>query len=101
MSMTLPSTRLRTDQIIPWLGRALPLTFLVSVAAVCGLLVIYGPQLRTATDAREASIVDQEDKAFCSKFGIGPGTGRYGDCAAGLNEIRTRYLERRVSESIL
>jgi hypothetical protein len=54
----------------------LPAVFLASVAAVCGLLVIYGPQLRTAADAREASIVEQEDEAFCKKFGIGPETGQ-------------------------
>jgi hypothetical protein len=68
---------------------------------VCGLLVIYGPQLRAAADAREGSIVEQEDRAFCSKFYIGPETGRYAECAAGLKEIRTRYLERSASESIL
>jgi hypothetical protein len=101
MPTTLPSTTFRTDQVIPWIGRALPAVFLASVAAVCGLLVIYGPQLRTAAEAREASIVEQEDEAFCKKFGIGPETGRYAECATGLKEIRTRYLERSVGEHIL
>jgi hypothetical protein len=101
MPTTLPSTTFRTDQVIPWIGRTLLGAFLASVAIVCGLLVIHGPQLRAAAEAREASIVEQEDKAFCTKFGIAPETGRYAECAAGLKEIRSRYLERSVGESIL
>lgn len=101
MPTSLPSTTFRTDQVIPWIGRTLLAVFLASVVAVCSLLVIQGPQLRAAAEARESSIVEQEDKAFCSRFGIGPETGRYAECAAGLKEMRTRYLERSVGESIL
>jgi hypothetical protein len=101
MPTTLPSTAYRTDQAISWISRCLLAMFLALLVAVCGLLVIYGPQMRAAAEAHEARIVEQEDRAFCSKFGIGPETARYEECAAVLQEIRARYLERNVGESIL
>jgi hypothetical protein len=68
--------------------------------AVCGLLVINGPQLRAVAEAEEARLVADENRAFCSKFGIGPETSRYAQCAAELREIRARHLARNVSDSI-
>jgi hypothetical protein len=75
--------------------------FLASVATVCGLLVIYGPQMRAAADAHEATTVETENSAFCTRFGMGPGAARFAECAAALQQIRTRYIERRTAESIL
>src|SRR5689334_17319227 len=94
MPTTLPLTTSRTRRVISWTSQGLLAAYLASVAAVCGLLVICGPQMRAAAEAHEAQVVEQEDRAFCSKFGIGPETARYAECAAGLKEIRARYLER-------
>jgi hypothetical protein len=69
--------------------------------AICSLLVVNGPQIRAAAEEREAQIVEAEDKAFCSTFGIGPETARYAQCASELGQIRARHLHRHVSESIL
>jgi hypothetical protein len=82
-------------------GRRLIAVFAVLATAVVGLIAIYAPQLRAAAGAHEARIVEEEDKAFCSTFGLGPASSRYADCCAALREIRTRYLERRVNDSIL
>jgi hypothetical protein len=57
--------------------------------------------MRAATDAHEARIVEEEDRAFCGKFGLGPDTSRYADCCAALKEIRERYFQRHVNDSIL
>jgi hypothetical protein len=83
------------------MGRVLLAVLAVSLMAVCGLLVIYGPQMRAAAEANEVRIIEQEDRAFCSKVGIGPETERDAECAAGLKAIRARYLERNVNDSIL
>src|SRR5262249_51644192 len=101
MPTTLPLTTSRAKRAISWTSQGLLAVCLASVAAVCGLLVIYGPQMRAAAEAHEAQVIEQEDRAFCSKFGIGPDSGRYAECAAGLKAIRTRYLERSVGDSIL
>jgi hypothetical protein len=50
----------------------------------CGLLIVNGPQIRAAAEAREAHIVEEENRAFCSRFGIGPETARYAQCASEL-----------------
>jgi hypothetical protein len=89
MPTTLP------DQAISWIGRDLLAVFLASLVVLCGMLVIYGPQMRAASEANEARIVEQEDKVFCGTFGIGSETGRYAECAAGLKEIRACHLEER------
>jgi hypothetical protein len=65
------------------------------------MLAINGTQIRSGAEAHEARIVEKENRAFCSKFGIDPGTSRYAECAAGLANIRARALERSASNSIL
>jgi hypothetical protein len=101
MPTTLPLTTSRTKRVISWTSQGLLTVYLVSVAAFCGLFVIYGPQMRATAQAHEAQVIEREDRAFCSKFGAGPETARYEECAAGLKEIRARYLERSVGDSIL
>jgi hypothetical protein len=86
---------------VSWLSRGLLTAYVVSIAAVCGVLVLYGPQMRAAAEAHEARTIAEEDRAFCAKLGAGPETGRFGECASGLMEIRTRYLQRSTAESIL
>jgi hypothetical protein len=73
----------------------------VSLTAVCGLLIANGPQIRAAAEAREAQIVEEENRAFCSRFGIGPETARYAQCVSELTQIRARHLQRYFSDSIL
>jgi hypothetical protein len=75
--------------------------YLVSVIALCSLLIAYAPQIRAAAEAREAHIVEEENRAFCTVFGIGPETARYAQCASELMQIRTRYLQRYIGDSIL
>ena len=82
-----------------WTIKGSPAAYLASVAAVCGLLVIYGPQMRAAAETHEVQVIEQEDRAFCSKFGMVPETARYAECAAGLKEIRARHLERYLERS--
>ena len=75
--------------------------YCLSLAVVCGLLVVEGPRIHAASQAREAQIVEGEDKAFCNSFGAGPETARYAQCAGELAQIRARHLQRYLSHSIL
>jgi hypothetical protein len=75
--------------------------YVVSLVAVCGLIVVYGPQMRAAAEAETARLIEEENKAFCGRLGIGPDASRYAECAAGLAEIRARHLQRNAADSIL
>jgi hypothetical protein len=78
---------------------------------VCGLLALsfatlvfavqrHGPELRAAAEAQRTKEIDRENKAFCRRFGIDPGTARYAECAQGLLEIRKRH-EQRVTTDLV
>ena len=75
--------------------------YFVALLAVCSLLVIRGSQVRAAAEAREAHIVEEENRAFCTTFGIGPGTTRYAQCASELTRIRASHQQRYVSDTVL
>lgn len=101
MPTSLPARPYQMAEGASWLRRGLLAAYLVSLVAVCSVLVINGPQIRAAAEAQEALVIEEENKAFCSEFGIGRETSRYAQCAAGLKEIRVRHLQRSVSDSIL
>jgi hypothetical protein len=101
MPTNLTATNQRTDSLASKVGRLMLAAYFVSAIAVCGLLVANGPQIRAAAEAREARIVEEENRAFCSRFGMGPETARYAQCASELMQIRARHLQRYTSDSIL
>jgi hypothetical protein len=75
--------------------------YVVAVVAGCGLLIANAPRLRAAAEAREAHIVEEENRAFCTMFGIGPETARYAQCASELSQMRARRLQRYLGDTIL
>jgi len=83
-----------TDGMTSWRTRGLLPTCLALGAAVCGLLVVYGSHVRAATEAEKARAVEEEDQAVCARFGIGPETTRYSECAAALKDVRSRHDQR-------
>jgi hypothetical protein len=101
MPTTLPATAGQKSEGASRLERCLFAAYCIALAAVCGLLVVNGPNLRAAADAKEALIAEEENKAFCGTFGIGPETSRYAQCAAELAAIRARHLQRNFGDSIL
>ena len=68
--------------------------FVASVFVLCSMFVINGPRLSAALDAKRASATEAEDRAFCSKFGVGPESGRYPECVSTLNDIRSSHTQR-------
>jgi hypothetical protein len=101
MPTNLTATSQRTGSLASKVGHLMLAAYFVSVIAVCGLLVVNGPQIRAAAEAREAHIVEEENRAFCSRFGMGPETARYAQCAGDLMQIRARHLGRYVGNTIL
>lgn len=101
MPTTLPSGTYRSSGVSSSLGRRLLAVFCISVVAVCGLLAVNGPQIRAAAEAEQARVIAEENEAFCNRFGLGPETSRYAQCAAELTEIRALHLQRHFSDSIL
>jgi hypothetical protein len=75
-------------------GTGVRAVLIATFVVACALLIINGPRIRAALEAERASFIEAEDRAFCSKFGLRPETSRFAKCAAGLNEIRTRHLQR-------
>src|SRR5262245_50180820 len=75
--------------------------YLVFLVTVCCLLAVNGPQVRAAAEAGEALLIEEENKAFCSMFGVGPETARYAQCASELTQIRAHHLQRYVYDAVL
>src|SRR5262245_20987052 len=100
MPTSLPARTRQRGGALSWTGRGLFLLCVISLVGLCVLLAINGPHIRAAAEAEAARLVEQENRAFCSKFGIGPETNRYAECAAGLTEIRARHLQRNVQDFI-
>jgi hypothetical protein len=72
--------------------------YLVSVAAVCGLLAINGPQLRAAAEAEEARVVEEENRRVCRELGMPHGTSVFPECVRHLREVRKLHGERLAAE---
>jgi hypothetical protein len=79
----------------PWRQRGLLVAYLASIVAIVGLLVIKGGQIRETLEAESAQAVAEDDRAFCTMFGIEPGAARYTECVTALSTIRSRHDERR------
>ena len=80
--------------VTSWLRRGLLTIYLTALTAACGLLVIYGPQARAFVQAERARAVAEEDRAFCTKFAVGPQAPRYEECTAALRDVRVRHDQR-------
>jgi hypothetical protein len=62
--------------------------FAAAVVITCAWLALNGQPMQAAAAAEKLRALDEENKDFCSAFGVGPGTSRYTECTAGLMRIR-------------
>jgi hypothetical protein len=83
-----------TGAMVSWLRRGLLPICLTLSAIVCGLLVIQGSQVRAVAEEEKARAIEEEDRVFCTRFGVGPGTTRYSECAEALKDVRSRHDQR-------
>jgi hypothetical protein len=73
---------------------------LAALAAACAFAFVYGSRIHAADEGEKARAVNEEDRAFCGKFGVGPGTTRFAECAEALKAVRVRHLQRSTRDSI-
>jgi hypothetical protein len=85
----------QTARVAPWL-----VAYVVGLAVVCTVLIVNGTQLRAVAEAQKAQEINQENRAFCGKFGMGPDRSGYAECAANLMEVRERH-ERRIASELV
>jgi hypothetical protein len=94
MTGSVVSTTHPTRGLATWLCRGVLTAYLFALAAVCGLAFVYGPQIHAAHEAQKGQAIDEENQAFCSRFGVGPGTTRFAECVTALRDVRVRHDER-------
>lgn len=73
---------------------------LVGTAGLVGHLLVNRPGIESKTQARLARDIAQENRTFCVRFGAGPSSSRLSDCAAALNAVRDRAIERNTDPFI-
>jgi hypothetical protein len=98
MPTGLPATSQRTGSLASKVGRFMLGTYLVSLTAVCGLLVINGPQMRAAAKAEQGRIVDEENRRFCGKLGMPYGAAGLSECDGYLEQVRKLHADRSARE---
>jgi len=64
-------------------------------------LVALGEHARVEVQRETATEIAREDAAFCTKFGIGPGTQAFVTCSDDLAKVRQRQDERSFAETEL
>jgi hypothetical protein len=73
---------------------------LAATAMVIGHLINSAADIRAAAETETTRTIDQENEDFCARFGAGPETIRFAECAAALKTVRDREIERRTDPFI-
>jgi hypothetical protein len=67
---------------------------LVGTAGLVGHLLVNHSRVDAEAQAQLARDIARENQAVCVRLGAGPSSGRFSDCAAALNAVRDRAIER-------
>ena len=69
---------------------------LVAVLLAYGLhaAFIAGPAMRAAAHEQVVRAVADEDRQFCERFGMRPGTDAFSACSGELSTVRQRQVDR-------
>ncbi|HEX2256511.1 MAG TPA: hypothetical protein VHG92_07395 [Afifellaceae bacterium] len=77
-----------------WLGGAIVASIVVLGGWLTIETVMNGPGVWAEIERRNAAEIAEEDNAFCSKFGMAPGTEAFATCARELVHVRQRESAR-------
>jgi hypothetical protein len=61
---------------------------------VLAISFLYGQKVRAAVTLNTATVVEDENRAFCTSMGVAPATEAYSRCADGLANVRRLQQER-------
>lgn len=86
------SSRISASHGVALIGAVL-LIFGVSAAGY-----VTGSRMRTQMQDLAAQAITQENAAFCSRFGMGPGMAAHADCVDALGALRARHEQRMQME---
>jgi hypothetical protein len=81
------------------LSRWIPRVVTGLVAAVAIYAAAAGPEAMRNAARVSAEQIQQEDREYCTRLGMAPGTERFAACAADLAEIRRRQHDRALAYS--
>ena len=71
----------------------------MAASALAVYALIYAPEMRRTAERLKAEQIQQEDREYCEKFRMPPGSDNFAACVADLTEIRRRQHERSVADA--
>ena len=75
---------------------------IVLAVAICSLglyAIVSGPAEFRASERARAEQIALEDREFCARFRMPPGSEGFATCAADLTELRRRHRGRVIAEA--
>ena len=79
--------------------RASPIVFALAVGACAVYAAANGPALWSTAQRQKIETLHQEDKLFCEKFHMPPGSDSFPMCVAYLAEIRSLHGDRVAADA--
>jgi hypothetical protein len=73
--------------------------FALAVSASAVYAAANGPVLWSAAQHRKAEAIQQEDRMFCEKLNMPPGSEGFPTCVVHLSEVRRLHGERVAAEA--
>jgi hypothetical protein len=74
---------------------------IVFVALIAlGASFLYGQKVRAAVERNTATVIEDENRTFCTSLGVAPATEAYTRCADGLANVRRLHQERFNLEAV-
>jgi hypothetical protein len=70
------------------------------VSAFAIYAIFQAPATLRAAERFKAEQIQVEDRTYCEKFGMSPGSERFATCAADLMEIRRRHGDSLAAEAV-
>jgi hypothetical protein len=71
-----------------------------AVSAFAVYAIVQAPAMWRATERFKAEQIQQEDRTYCEKFRMPPGSESFATCVTYLTEIRARHGDRLAAEAV-
>jgi hypothetical protein len=85
-----------------WVGLILVGSLVAMFVWLLADLVIEGRQnVNDAIGPQQSNAIEQENRTFCSKFGMAHGTQNYAACAEALDQIREHERQRQADDGFI